>query len=81
MIWLLSAWVHDAAPEGARHTVLAGLVAWFALDSAGSVASGNPASVFFNVLVLLLAVGPLWRPAQPEQPVRAGRQSFGEPSA
>jgi hypothetical protein len=34
------------------------------LDSAGSIASGNASNAFFNILVLLLAVGPLWRPAK-----------------
>jgi AcrR family transcriptional regulator len=33
-------------------------------DSSGSIASGNASNALFNVLVLLLAVGPLWRPAQ-----------------
>nr|QQZ51494.1 hypothetical protein JKL49_11130 [Phenylobacterium glaciei] len=47
-----------------RRTVLTGLLAWFFLDSAGSIASGNPSNAGFNVLVLLLAVGPLWRPAR-----------------
>jgi hypothetical protein len=64
MIWLLSEWVYDRAPEGVRKTVLLGLLAWFGLDSAGSLASGNPTNVVFNVLVLLVAVGPLWRPAK-----------------
>ncbi|MFN8356636.1 MAG: hypothetical protein U0Y10_19435 [Spirosomataceae bacterium] len=64
MIWFLQKWIYDAAPEGVRKTVLAGLLAWFCLDSAGSVASQNPSNVFFNVIVLLLAVGPLWKPAQ-----------------
>lgn len=63
MIWCLSAWVYDAAPEGVRRTVLAGLLSWFVLDSAGSIASGNPSNALFNVAVLLLGVGPLWRPA------------------
>lgn len=63
-IWCLSTWVYDAAPEGVRRTVLAGVMAWFCLDSAGSIASGNASNAAFNVLVLLLAVGPLWRPAQ-----------------
>jgi hypothetical protein len=63
-IWALSAWVHDAAPEGVRRTVLAGLLAWFCLDSAGSIASGNPSNALFNIVVLLAAVGPLWRPAR-----------------
>jgi hypothetical protein len=64
MIWLLSVWVYEKAPEGVRKTVLLGLLAWFCLDSAGSVASGHPSNVIFNVLVLLLAVGPLWRAAK-----------------
>lgn len=64
MIWCLSTWVYDAAPEGVRRAVLTGTLAWFALDSAGSIASGNPSNALFNVVVLLIAVGPLWRPAR-----------------
>jgi hypothetical protein len=63
-IWCLSQWVYDAAPEGVRKTVLVGLLAWFCLDSAGSIASGNASNAVFNIVVLLLAVGPLWRPAK-----------------
>lgn len=63
-IWCLSVWVYDAAPEGVRRTVLTGLLAWFVLDSAGSIASGNPSNAWINILVLLIAVGPLWRPAR-----------------
>ncbi|WP_420011021.1 hypothetical protein [Tateyamaria sp.] len=40
------------------------LGAWFVLDSAGSIASGTTSNALFNVLVLLVAVGPLWRPAK-----------------
>lgn len=65
MIWCLSAWVYDAAPEGVRRAVLTGLLGWFFLDSAGSIASGNTSNALFNVAVLLIAVGPLWRPARP----------------
>lgn len=64
MIWCLSEWVYDKAPEAVRRTVLIGLLSWFVLDSTGSVTSGNPSNVFFNLLVLLLAVGPLWRAAK-----------------
>ena len=63
MIWCLSSWVYDTAPEGVRRAVLTGIVAWFLLDSAGSIASGNTSNAIINVLVLLVAVGPLWRPA------------------
>ncbi|MFN7118736.1 MAG: hypothetical protein ACK4TA_18195 [Saprospiraceae bacterium] len=63
-VWCLQEWVYDLAPEGVRKSVLAGLLAWFVLDSAGSTASGNVSNVFFNIIVLLIAVGPLWRPAK-----------------
>lgn len=63
MVWCLSTWVYDTAPEQVRKTVLVGLLSWFFLDSTGSIASGNPSNAIFNIIVLLLAVGPLWRPA------------------
>jgi hypothetical protein len=63
MIWCLSLWVYDAAPEAVRKCVITGLLAWFVLDSAGSITSGTASNVFFNVFVLLLAAGPLWKPA------------------
>ena len=43
---------------------MTGILAWFVLDSAGSIASGNASNAVFNIAVLLLAVGPLWRPAK-----------------
>ena len=64
MIWCLSGSVYDAAPEGVRKAVLTGILAWFVLDSLGSITSGNAVNVGFNVIVLLVAVGPLWRPAR-----------------
>ncbi|MEM6535216.1 MAG: hypothetical protein AAF613_06195 [Pseudomonadota bacterium] len=65
LIWCLSEWVHDEAPEGVRKSVLVSLLAWFVLDSAGSIASGNASNALFSVAVLLAAAGPLWRPARP----------------
>jgi hypothetical protein len=64
MLWCLSTWVYDLAPEPVRRAVLVGVLSWFCLDSAGSIASGNASNALFNVLVLLAAVGPLWRPAR-----------------
>lgn len=75
-IWCLSALVYDAAPEGVRKSVLAGLLGWFALDSAGSIASGNSSNAAFNVLVLLIAVGPLWWPARDDRESRASEGKF-----
>ncbi len=66
LIWCLSHWVYDHAPEGVRKSILVGLIAWFVLDSAGSIASGNLSNAFFNILVLMIAVGPLWKPATPD---------------
>ncbi len=63
-VWCLSAWAYDTAPEGVRKSMVAGACLWFALDSAGSIASGNGANAWFNVGVLLLVVGPLWLPAE-----------------
>ncbi|MEM6843123.1 MAG: hypothetical protein AAF944_02705 [Bacteroidota bacterium] len=63
MIWCLSVWVYDKAPEFVRRSVLTGILSWFVLDSAGSIASDNSSNAIFNVVILLLAVGPLWRAA------------------
>jgi hypothetical protein len=64
MIWALSTWAYDIAPEPVRRSVLIGLLGWFFLDSSGSIASGNASNALFNIPVLFLAVGPLWRPAK-----------------
>lgn len=64
MIWCLSTWVYDKAPEAVRKSVLVGILSWFVLDSAGSIASNNPSNALFNVIVLVIAVGPLWLPAK-----------------
>jgi hypothetical protein len=60
MIFCLARWAFDLAPDQVRRCVVTGLCAWFLLDSAGSLASGHPSNVWFNVIVLLMAVGPLW---------------------
>lgn len=67
LIWCLSGTVYDVAPEGVRRSVVTALLAWFVLDCAGSIASGNASNVLFNTGVLLLAVGPLWWPAGDQQ--------------
>ncbi|WP_208720608.1 hypothetical protein [Leptospira jelokensis] len=63
-VWMLAVLVYDKAPEEIRKAVLFGLLSWFVLDSAGSIASGNPSNALFNILVLLIGVGPLWIPAK-----------------
>ncbi len=66
MVWCLSSWVYDKAPEQVRKSVLIGLLSWFALDSLGSIASGNTSNAFINIIVLFIAVGPLWKSAKTE---------------
>lgn len=64
MILGLRQWVYDLAPDQTRRAIVAGLVAWFLLDSAGSLSAGVPSNAMFNLPVLLIAVGPLWKPAR-----------------
>ncbi|MEP1142109.1 MAG: hypothetical protein ABJH52_00185 [Henriciella sp.] len=64
LIWLLSGDAYDAAPEAIRRAIVGGFVAWFILDSAGSITSGHGSNALFNVIVLIAFVGPLWRPAK-----------------
>lgn len=61
-IWFLTKWVFDSNPNGVRKSVVVGVLAWFVLDSAGSIAGGNSSNAIFNVVVLIIAVGPLWFP-------------------
>ena len=72
MVLCLRSWVYDLAPEGVRRSLVVGAMAWFVLDSLGSLASGNASNAVFNVVVLLLVVGPMWRRAAPS-PVTAAR--------
>lgn len=67
LIWCLATRVHRHAPDAVRRAVVTGLCSWFVLDSAGSIASGNPSNAGFNVLVLLILVGPLWVSAKEDR--------------
>ncbi|GBF50119.1 hypothetical protein LPTSP4_16430 [Leptospira ryugenii] len=62
-LFFLGTFVYKLAPDAVRKSVLYGLLSWFCLDSFGSYISGNASNVYFNIVVLLVLVGPLWRPA------------------
>ena len=64
LVWCLRTWVYDLAPDGVRRSVVVSGVAWYLLDSAGSVLAGVPENAITNVVILALAVGPLWWPAK-----------------
>jgi hypothetical protein len=63
LVWFLATRVHPLAPEPVRKAVLTGILAWFVVDSCGSIVSGNASNAGFNLVVLLTLVGPLWWPA------------------
>lgn len=75
MILCLRQWVYDTAAEPVRRSVVCGLLAWFVLDSLGSMAAGVPSNAVFNVVVLMLAVGPLWWPAHPVWQAAPGEET------
>ena len=63
LIWFLSTKIYDLAPEQTRKIVLISLLSWFFIDGLGCVFSGNSANVIANIFLLLILVGPLWKPA------------------
>lgn len=63
-IFCASLWLYDLAPEPTRKMVMAGLISWFVVDSSGSVTSGNPENMVWNIFVLLFLAGPMWHPAK-----------------
>ena len=60
----LRQWAFDLAPEAVRRTVLLGTLSWFCFDSTGSILSGTPWNAFFNVVVMICVIGPMWLPAR-----------------
>lgn len=64
LIWLLSTRIYDKAPEQTRKIVLISFLSWFLIDSLGSFLSGNVNNSIANIFLLLLLVGPLWKPAK-----------------
>jgi len=63
MIWCMSIWLHDVAPEAVRKSLVVSVCAWFIIDSTGSITSGNWPNALWNVLVILIIIGPMWQPA------------------
>ncbi len=42
-----------------RRRIVAAMIVWFVIDSAGSIAAGAPGNAAFNVVFLTMLVGPL----------------------
>jgi hypothetical protein len=67
----LAARVNPLAPELVRTAFVPGFVTWIILDSLGSILSGNVSIAVFNMAVLAIRAGPMWRPEMsPEQRCR-----------
>ena len=61
MIWLLVDRLLPVAPRELKHILLVGLVAWFVVDSTGSIASGGWPNAVLNVGFLGVFLVPLRR--------------------
>ncbi len=57
--WLLVAPAIEAGERRILNAALASVFAWFAVDSTGSVLSGNAPNVVFNLVILALYVLPV----------------------
>lgn len=60
MLWMLATKLYPKDPALAKQTIVTSIVAWFVVDSAGSVMSGAPLNALFNVSFLLIFYVPLW---------------------
>ncbi|MEM7470167.1 MAG: hypothetical protein AAF340_02370 [Pseudomonadota bacterium] len=72
MIWNLSKYAYDHAPEAVRISLVYGVCAWFVFDSFGSITSGQWPNALWNVLVLVVVIGPMWWPAS-DTPIENGQ--------
>ncbi len=68
MIWMLATKLYPREPALARKMIATSIVAWFVVDSTGSVMSGAPLNALFNVSFLLIFCVPLWLGSR-QQPV------------
>ncbi len=60
MIWMLATRLYPREPALAKQLIVTSVVAWFVVDSAGSLMSGAPLNALFNVSFLLIFCVPLW---------------------
>ena len=65
MLLLVSRKLYPKDPELGRSIIIASIVTWFVIDSAGSVLAGAPLNALFNVGFLLIFVLPVWTRAEP----------------
>jgi len=61
LLWMLSTQLFPINQALAARLIVASIVTWFVIDSAGSIAAGAPLNAAFNVSFLLIFCVPLWR--------------------
>ncbi len=60
MLWLLVTRLLPHDPLLARAMLLRGILVWYVVDSAGSVAAGAPINAALNTVLMLAMVVPAW---------------------
>ncbi|MDJ0908089.1 MAG: hypothetical protein QNI99_02780 [Woeseiaceae bacterium] len=69
MIWMLATRLYPREPALAKQLIVTSVVAWFVVDSAGSLMSGAPLNALFNVSFLLIFCVPLWLAGRQQEAV------------
>jgi hypothetical protein len=61
LLWMLSTQLFPSDQRLAARLIIASIVTWFVIDSAGSIIAGAPLNAAFNVSFLFIFCVPLWR--------------------
>ncbi len=61
MLWMLSTQLYPKEPALTRKIIMTSIIAWFIIDSSGSVLAGASLNVLGNTSFLLIFCLPLWR--------------------
>ncbi len=60
MLWMLATRLYPKDSELAKQLIVTSVLAWFVVDSTGSILSGAPLNALLNVSFLLIFCLPLW---------------------
>lgn len=60
MLWMLATELYPKKPALARKIIMTSIIAWFIIDSGGSVLAGAPLNALGNTSFLLIFCLPLW---------------------
>lgn len=60
MMWMLTTRLYPKDPALAGSIIVTSIIAWFVLDSGGSILAGAPLNVVGNISFLLIFCVPVW---------------------